>query len=146
MKSGDMAVSSKKCRRVVMTALVCGAIAVAPVSAMAGDDTEASMTKEAGIGAGSAVASLIYAPIKLTYALGGLIVGGLAWAFSGGDANVASIVLTPSLRGDYVVTREQLMGRREVAFFGRSPEYRTGDDWDETPAVDDVAAAPPSRW
>ncbi len=132
-------------RRLALAILVSAAIAVAPGAALAGED-DSSMAKEAGIGVGTAVASLIYAPIKLAYAFGGLIVGGLAWAFSGGDSNVASVVLTPSLRGDYVVTRSQLMGRQEIEFFGRRPEYRSDDDWEELPVAGDVAAAPPARW
>lgn len=132
-------------RRLAMAVLVSAAIAGAPGAALAGEDGS-SMAKDAGIGVGTAVASLIYAPIKLAYAFGGLIVGGLAWAFSGGDSNVASVVLTPSLRGDYVVTRSQLMGRQEIEFFGRRPEYRSDDDWDEMPVAGDVSAAPASRW
>lgn len=132
-------------RRLAMALLLSAAIAVAPVAATA-DGDGADMAKEAGIGMGTAVASLIYAPIKLVYAFGGLIVGGLAWAFSGGDANVASIVLTPSLRGDYVVTRAQLTGKQEIEFFGRRPEYRSDDDWDVMPVEEDVAALPAERW
>ena len=128
-----------------MALLLSAAIAVAPVAATA-DGDGADMAKEAGIGMGTAVASLIYAPIKLVYAFGGLIVGGLAWAFSGGDANVASVVLTPSLRGDYVVTRAQLTGKQEIEFFGRRPEYRSDDDWDVMPVEEDVAALPAERW
>jgi hypothetical protein len=89
---------------------------------------------------------LIYAPIKLTYALGGLVVGGLAWAFSGGDSEVASIVLTPSVRGDYVVSRSQLLGKQEIEFFGRRPEYSPDDGWDDVSGAESVAAAPVSRW
>jgi hypothetical protein len=132
-------------RRLAMALLVSAAIAVAPVSALAEGDG-ASMAKEAGIGAGTAIASLIYAPLKLVYAIGGLVVGGLAWGFSGGDSTVASTVLTPSLRGDYVVTRAQITGKQEIEFFGRRPEYRSNDDWDVMPVEEDVAAAPAERW
>jgi hypothetical protein len=120
-------------------------VAIAPVAAIA-ETGAGDMAKEAGVGAGSAIASLIYAPIKLTYAAGGLVVGGLAWAFSGGDSNVAGIVLTPSLLGDYVITTNQLSGRREIEFFGRKPEYRTTDEWDDGPASGEIADAGSVRW
>lgn len=136
---------ARRSRRGLVAVLICAAIAMAPVSAWAEDDG-ADMAKDAGIGAGTGVASLIYTPIKLCYAVGGLIVGGLAWAFSGGDSEVASIVLTPSLRGDYVVTRSQLLGKQEIEFFGRKPQYRTDDDWDAVGDPESVAAAPASRW
>ena len=132
-------------RRLFVAVALTGAIAMAPASAFANDDG-ADMAKEAGIGAGTAIASLIYAPIKLTYALGGLVVGGLAWAFSGGDSEVASIVLTPSLRGDYVVSRQQLLGKQEIEFFGRLPDYRPDDDWDVSADAESIASAPASRW
>lgn len=121
-----------KGRKLAMSFVLCGFLAMAPVSAMA--DT-AEMSKNAGIGVGSAFASLIYVPVKLCYAVGGLVVGGLAWAFSGGDNNVAKVVLTPSVLGDYVITPDHLTGKQTVEFFGRDPEY--------VPEQVDVAAAPP---
>lgn len=142
--AGEVA-GRRSSRRLVMALLVSAAIVTAPAAALAGGDG-ADMAKEAGIGVGTAIASLIYAPIKLAYALGGLVVGGLAWGFSGGDSNVASIVLTPSLRGDYVVTRAQLTGKEEIEFFGRRPEYRSDDDWDVMSVEEDVAAVPAERW
>jgi hypothetical protein len=110
---------------------LCGFLAVAPVSALA-DSLE--MSKEAGFGVGSAVATLVYAPLKLCYAIGGLVIGGLAWGFSGGDNNVAKVVLTPSVLGDYVVTPAHLRGDQSIEFFGRDPKYRQ--------ARGDVAASP----
>jgi hypothetical protein len=132
-------------RRYAGAMLLTASIALAPMSALAESDGQ-DMAKDAGIGAGTAIASLIYAPIKLTYALGGLVVGGLAWAFSGGDSEVASIVLTPSVRGDYVVSRSQLVGKQEIEFFGRRPEYSPDDGWDDVSGAESVAAAPVSRW
>ena len=67
----------------------------------------------------------------------GLVVGGLAWCFSGGDNNVAKVVLTPSVLGDYVVTPSHLTGEKTLEFFGRDPEYRDDDE------IVDVAASPP---
>ena len=66
--------------------------------------------------------------------LGGLVVGGLAWAFSGGDNEVAKVVLTPSVLGDYVVTPRHLKREEPLEFFGRDPDYM--------PEEIDVAASP----
>lgn len=107
------------------------ALVLAPAAASA-----ESMGREAGLGVGSMLASLVYGPTKLVYATGGLLVGGLAYAFSGGDKDVAQVVLNPSVRGDYVVTPEQLTGKRGVQFFGRIPDAEQEDL--------DVAAAPPA--
>jgi hypothetical protein len=121
--------------RSALCGLVCAfVIALAPVSALAEDPGE-GMPAEGGLGFGAAVATLIYGPAKIVYALGGTVVGGLAWAFSGGDADVAWTVLTPSVRGDYVITRDHLTGERPIEFFGRSPEYQ--------PEPREVASAAP---
>ena len=108
-------------RAFALSAILCGALVLAPVAAFASDAGE--MSKSAGIGVGSAFASLVYTPVKLFYAIGGCVVGGLAWAFSGGDNNVAKVVLVPSVLGDYVVTPEHLKGDRPLEFFGRDPKY-----------------------
>ena len=116
-------------------AVTSAALLLASPSSAGGE--AADMSKEAGLGAGSAIASLLYAPVKLVYATGGLVVGGLAWAFSGGDSEVASVVLTPSVRGDYVVTPEQLRGKDDIEFFGRKPQYRPTGDADAYASADD---------
>jgi len=129
-------------RLVVLVAVI--GFVLAPGIALA-ESESGEMAKEGGVGAGSALASLVYGPAKLLYATGGLVVGGLAFAFSGGDAEVAQVVLTPSVRGDYVITPSQLRGEKEVEFFGRSPEYRPeAEPVAVTPAEADVASAPPA--
>jgi hypothetical protein len=79
---------------------------------------------EAGLGALSALCSLVYSPVKVVYAATGLVIGGLAWALSAGDQDVMNAVLTPAVRGDYVVTPSHLRGERALEFLGRDPDYR----------------------
>jgi hypothetical protein len=126
---------NRNTRRLAVSAILCGFLAFAPATAFA--EQSGSVSKNAGLGVGSALASLIYAPVKLCYAVGGLVVGGLAWAFSGGDNEVAMVVLTPSVLGDYVVTPDHLTGKQSLEFFGRDPEYAEDDD-----QIDVAAAAP----
>ncbi len=100
-------------------ALACAcAITLAPTAALAD-----SAAKEAGLGLASALVSVLYAPVKIVYATGGLLVGGLAFAFSGGDSDVAKVVISPSVRGDYVITPAQLRGEKSIEFIGREPGY-----------------------
>ena len=87
-----------------------------------------SKAAEAGLGAGAAVATLVYGPVKVVYATLGLVFGGFAWALSGGDSDVANAIITPSVRGDYVVTPEALRGERRLEFIGRDPAYRVHPD------------------
>ena len=70
MKFGDSSLGLRA--RVAALALV-AALVAAPAQA------QSNSNQEAGIGALSAVASLVYGQVKLLYASGGLLIGGLAW-------------------------------------------------------------------
>ena len=80
---------------------------------------EESTGAAAGWGALSALTSLVYSPVKVVYAVGGLVVGGFAWLFSAGDNDVVKTVTTPAVRGDYVVIPGHLTGERKLEFIGR---------------------------
>ena len=92
-------------------------VGLAPATALA----EESQAATAGLGIGSALCSVVYAPFKIVYALGGSLIGGLAWIFSAGDGDVASAVISPAVRGDYVVTPAHLRGEQPLEFIGREP-------------------------
>jgi len=81
------------------------------------------MASEAGIGVGAAFCSLLYGPVKIVYATLGLVFGGMAWGLSGGDSDVMKAVVTPAVRGDYVVTPAILRGEEPLEFLGRRPGY-----------------------
>lgn len=93
-------------------------IAVSPARA---DDTASPVDSDAGVGIAAGLASLVYTPAKVLYALGGGVAAGMAYLASAGNQDVAEPILTPSLRGDYVVTPEHLRGERTLEFFGREP-------------------------
>ena len=107
-------------RRFVIALLVVG-LAGAPSLGFAGERAKET-GREGGLGAAAALTSLIYAPVKLVYATGGLVVGAFAWAFTAGDTEVASKVFTRSLRGNYVITPDILTGEQELVFIGRDVE------------------------
>jgi hypothetical protein len=107
-------------RQMMMAGLVL-ALVGAPSASFAGE--EASKTgREGGLGAAAALSSLIYGPVKLIYATGGLVIGAFAWAFTAGDSEVAGQVFTRSLRGTYVITPDILTGEEELVFIGRDVE------------------------
>jgi hypothetical protein len=66
--------------------------------------------------------TLVYGPVKVLYATGGAIVSGFAWVFSAGDTDVAKPIWDASMRGDYMIVPDQLRGREQLEFIGRSPE------------------------
>lgn len=99
-----------------MALALAAVLALAPPAARAEED---SLAYEGVIGVGAAVCTLVYGPLKLAYAAGGLVVSGLAWLWSAGDTGVAGPIFAASLGGDYVVTPAHLEGRRPLEFVGR---------------------------
>lgn len=95
-------------------------VLASPSVVLAGDHTK-EVSKESGMGAAAALSSLVYSPVKLVYAVGGLVIGSLAWVFTAGDTEVADKVYIRSLRGTYVITPEILRGEEPLVFIGRDP-------------------------
>lgn len=82
-------------------------------------DDSASPVSEGGIGMASGVATLVYTPVKIAYSVGGLLVAGIVYAYSGGDGQTVSRAIYAPLRGDYVVTPGHLTGKRKLQFLGK---------------------------
>ena len=118
MAAGRWGCALRRMGAVVTSSMV---LVVATAGAVQASDDLAS---EGGMGALAAVATLPYGPAKILYATGGVLFGGLAWAFSGGDKQVLEAVVTPAVRGDYVVTPSVLRGNENLRFFGQDPAYR----------------------
>ncbi len=85
-------------------------------------DSQQGTASGAGMQAASAVATILYFPLKAAFAIGGGIVGGLAYAFSGGSEQTAKNIWIPSMYGTYVITPEHLSGDRAVRFLGVAAE------------------------
>jgi len=85
---------------------------------------ERSGTSSEGLGlqAASWLATIPYGVVKVAYALGGGIVGGLTWAMTGGDTAAAKSVWMPSMTGDYIVQPQNLTGEKPLHFVGGSSE------------------------
>jgi len=76
----------------------------------------------AGLQAASWVLTIPYGAVKTAYAIGGGIVGGLAWVVTGGNVEVAKSVWIPSMTGDYIVQPQHLTGEKTLYFVGRSSD------------------------
>ena len=106
----------------------------APSSSPSGD---ASTGTPSGVGmqAASAVATILYFPFKAAFAIGGGVVGGLAYAFSGGSEQTAKNIWIPSIYGTYIITPDHLKGDKPVRFLGVPAEpVREGDSSSQEPA------------
>ena len=85
-------------------------------------DTQQGTPSGAGMQAGAALSTILYFPFKAAFAIGGGIVGGLAYAFSGLNEQTAKSIWIPSMYGTYVITPEHLTGDRSVRFLGVAAE------------------------
>lgn len=65
-----------------------------------------------------------YGAAKMVYSIGGGIVGGVAWAMTGGNMEVAKSIWIPSMTGDYIVQPQHLTGEKHLYFVGVSSESR----------------------
>ena len=85
---------------------------------------EPSATSPEGVGlqAASWLTTIPYGAVKVAYALGGGIVGGLAWAVTGGRTETAKAIWIPSMTGDYIVQPQNLTGEKPLHFVGQSSD------------------------
>jgi hypothetical protein len=79
-----------------------------------------SLPQETALQAASWLTTIPYGAVKMAYALGGGVVGSLAWVVTGGNATVAKAVWIPSMTGDYIVRPENLTGASPLHFVGES--------------------------
>jgi hypothetical protein len=80
--------------------------------------SEGGSTSDAGWGVLAGLSSLVYFPLKAAFAIGGGIVGGLTYVFSGGNEKAAMPVWQTSMYGTYIITPDHLQGNRPVRFLG----------------------------
>lgn len=92
-----------------------GAWAEDPTSGGEGSD-------ETGIQVASWALTVPYIIGKGAFALGGAVVGGLGYVFSGGNYDTAKSVWTKSIYGTYVIRPAHLRGEEPVYFLGKADE------------------------
>ncbi|HYM89827.1 MAG TPA: hypothetical protein VES92_12025 [Nitrospiraceae bacterium] len=80
--------------------------------------TEGGSASSAGMLAAAGVSTLLYFPLKAAFAIGGGIVGGLTYIFSGLDESSAKKVWDTTLYGTYIITPDHLQGNRPIRFLG----------------------------
>ena len=73
---------------------------------------------EFGLAVGAAAGNLGYLPAKLIVAIGGLVMGGVTGALTGGDVRAAYAVWVPAASGTYLLTPAMLEGTQPIEFFG----------------------------
>lgn len=81
-----------------------------------------SRPKAAGLQAACWALSMPYGAAKMAYAIGGGIVGGLAWTVTAGNMELAKSIWIPSMTGDYIVQPRHLTGEQHLSFVGALSE------------------------
>lgn len=82
------------------------------------ESSEGGSASSAGMQVAAGFSTLLYLPVKAAFAIGGGIVGGLAYAFSGGNEQAAKSIWDTSLYGTYLITPDHLQGNRPIRFLG----------------------------
>ena len=103
---------------VIVTLFVCQA----PGAWAAEKTSDEFPAAEMGLGASSFVLSVPYGAAKVSTAIVGGVVGGLAYLLSGFDKKVADSIWSTTIEGDYVITPDHLAGRKALRFIGVPPE------------------------
>ncbi|HSA86698.1 MAG TPA: hypothetical protein VLE46_10980 [Nitrospira sp.] len=89
---------------------------------IASSPSHLSSPEAAGLQAACWALTIPYGAVKMAYAIGGGIIGGLAWAMTGGNMDVAKSVWIPSMTGDYIVQPQHLTGEKHLYFVGVSSD------------------------
>jgi hypothetical protein len=79
---------------------------------------EITQAEEAAYAVLATGANLFYVPAKILVAVAAIPVGGLAGAFSGGDARTAYAIWVPAMGGTYFLTNGHMDGSEPIEFFG----------------------------
>ena len=103
----------------------------------AAQDEPAHYLEDLGWGLAAIGSNLVYVPVKLVYAVAGGVVGGLAYALSGGSPEAAQLVWSPSLGGAYVLTPAMLQGQEPVFFSGEQYEAELEEEELDRPIRDE---------
>jgi hypothetical protein len=77
-----------------------------------------TQAEEAGFAVIATGANLFWVPAKLLVAAAAIPVGGLAGAFSGGDARTAYAIWVPAMGGTFFLTNSHLDGSKPIEFLG----------------------------
>ena len=119
----DLNLGSKKVYSTITALIIICIFVIMTVPAVHAEDTSDDSGTEiavsdSGMSAASAVATIVYFPVKAAFSLAGGIVGGLTYAFTGGNEEATKDVWNASMGGDYMVEPKNLTGEKPLNFIG----------------------------
>jgi hypothetical protein len=119
----DLNLVSKKVYSTITALIILFAYVIMTVPTVHAEDTSDDSGAEiavsdSGMSAASALATIVYFPVKAAFSLAGGIVGGLTYAFTGGNEEATKDVWNASMGGDYLVEPANLTGDKPLNFIG----------------------------
>jgi hypothetical protein len=79
-------------------------------------------SEDTGIQVASWLLTVPYCAGKSAFAVAGSVVGGLGYAFSGGNSKTAETIWTTSVYGTYILRPAHLRGEEPIHFLGKAEE------------------------
>ncbi|OGW14063.1 MAG: hypothetical protein A3G93_06790 [Nitrospinae bacterium RIFCSPLOWO2_12_FULL_45_22] len=104
--------------RIVSLVLVIILLLVHSGIAFAAPARDRGVATEVGLGIGSFALSIFYSPAKIVYSAFGATIGGLAYAVTMGNSEIALGIIEPACRGTYIITPAILTGQEKLEFVG----------------------------
>jgi hypothetical protein len=103
-----------------------GLILIPPGSTLAEDSLSGTDSSEdTGIQVASWLLTVPYCAGKSAFAVAGSVVGGLGYAFSGGNSKTAETIWTTSVYGTYILRPAHLRGEEPIHFLGKADNNQT---------------------
>lgn len=125
---------------VMLIAFSMGLAMIPPGSTLADDEVAGTDSSEGtGIQVASWLLTVPYCVGKSAFAVAGSVVGGLGYAFSGGNSKTAESVWATSVYGTYILRPAHLRGEEPIHFLGKPEEGR------DEPVKRASAASEPAR-
>ena len=97
-----------------------GLTIIPPASALAEDQASGTdRSDDTGMKVASWLLTIPYCAGKSAFAIAGSVVGGLGYAFSGGNSETAQSVWTTTVYGTYILRPAHLRGEEPIHFLGK---------------------------
>ncbi len=106
---------------IVLILTFMGLTMIPPGSTMAQDQASSTDSSEGtGIQVASWLLTVPYCAGKSAFAIAGSVVGGLGYAFSGGNSETAQSIWTKTVYGTYILRPAHLRGEEPIQFLGKA--------------------------
>ena len=111
---------------IVLIVTFMGLIMIPPGSTLAKDQTSSTDSSEdTGIQVASWLLTVPYCAGKSAFAIAGSVVGGLGYAFSGGNSETAQSIWSKTVYGTYTLRPAHLRGEEPIQFLGKADGNHT---------------------